>query len=133
MKKKNQDRVKLFKKQIWEGPYFICTNCHRFFYSRSMRLFCMVIKTLKLSYKDFKISYVTKATYNEKVYICMTCLKSIMEKRTPCQSVSNKLGIEAAPKQLQNLRKLEKVLISERKLFEKVAIMNGKGEFAKIK
>ena len=98
-----------------------------------MRLFCMVIKTLKLSHKDFKIGYVAKATYDEKVYICMTCLKSIMEKRTPYQSVSNKLGIEAAPKQQQHLRKLEKVLISKRKLFEKVAIMNGKGEFTKTK
>ena len=78
------------------------------------------LKTLKLSYKDFKISYVTKATYDEKVYICMTRLKSIMEKRTPCQSVSNKLGIEAAPKQLQNLRKLEKVLISERNCSKKL-------------
>ena len=56
-----------------------------------------------------------------------------MKNRTPCQGVSNKLDVEVAPKQLQNLKKLEKVLISKRILFKKVAVMHGKGEFAKIK
>ena len=85
------------------------------------------------NYKDFKIDFVTKATYDGKVYVCMTCHKSIMKKRTPCQAVSNKLDVEVAPKLLQNLRKLEKVLISKRILFKKVAVMHGKGKFAKIK
>ena len=26
--KKNEDKLKLFKKKIWEGPYFSCTICH---------------------------------------------------------------------------------------------------------
>ena len=125
--KRNQDRVKLFKKQIWESPYFICTICHRCFYLRSVRLFSMV------NYKDIKIDYVAQATYDGKVYVCMTCHKSIRKKRTPCQAVSNKLDVEVAPKQLQNLKKLEKVLTSKRILFKKVAIMHGKGEFSKIK
>ena len=51
-----------------------------------------------------------------------------MKKRT-----SNKLDAEVAPKLLQNLKKLEKVLISKRVLFKKVSIMLGKGEFANIK
>ena len=125
--KTNQDRVKHFKKQISEGPYFICTICHRCFYSRSVRLLSMV------NYKEFKIDYVAKATYDGKVYVCMTCHKSIMKKRTPCQAGSNTLDVEVAPKQLQNLRKLEKALISKRILFKKVAIMRRKGEFSKIK
>ena len=62
----------------------------------------------------------------------MTCHKSIMKKRIPCQAISNKLDAEVAPKQLQNLRKLEKVLISKRILSKKVAILRGKGDFAKI-
>ena len=56
-----------------------------------------------------------------------------MKKRTPCQAVSNKLDVEVAPKLLQNLRKLEKVLISKRVLFKKVSILLRKGEFANIK
>ena len=84
-------------------------------------------------YKDFKIDFVAKATYDGKVNVCMACHKSIMKKRTPYQAISNKLDVEVAPKQLQNLRKLEKVLISKRILFKKVAVMHGKGEFPKIK
>ena len=57
----------------------------------------------------------------------MTCHKSIMKKRTPCQGLSNKLDVEVAPKQLQNLRKLEMVFVSKRILLKKAAIMHGKG------
>ena len=102
-------------------------NCHRCFYSMSARFFSMV------NYKDFKIDFMTKATYDGKVYVSMACHKNIMKKRISCQAVYNKLDIEVAPKQLQNLRKLEKVLISRRILFKKVAIMHGKGEFIEIK
>ena len=72
-----------------------------------------------------------KATYDGKVYVCMTCHKSIMKKITLCQAVSNKLDVEVAPKQLHNLRQLEKVLISKRILFKKVAIMHEKENLQK--
>ena len=99
----------------------------------SMFLFKVCSAFLYGNYKDFKIDFVTKATYDGKVYVCMTCHKSIMKKRTPCQAVSNKLDVEVAPKLLQNLRKLEKVLISKRILFKKVAVMHGKGEICENK
>ena len=81
-----------------------------------------------VNYKDFKIGFVAKATCGGKVYVCITYQESIMNKRTPCQAVSNKLDIEVAPKQLQNLKKLGKVLLSKRILFKEVAIMHGKGK-----
>ena len=40
--------------------------------------------------------------------------------------------IEPLPKELQGLR-LEKILISKKILFKKVAIMHGKGELTKLK
>ena len=55
-----------------------------------------------------------------------------MKKSTLCQAVSNKLDLEVAPKLLQNLGKLEEVLIPKKILFKKVAAMRGKEEFAKI-
>ena len=85
-----------------------------------------------MNYRDIKNDFVTKATYGY-VNVCVTCHKSIIKKRTPCQAVSYKLDVEVASKQLQDLKKLEKVLISKRILFKKVAIMHGKGEFSKIK
>lgn len=56
-----------------------------------------------------------------------------MKKKTRYQAVSNKLDVGFAPKQLQNLRKFEKVLISERILFKNIALIHGKRELAKIK
>ena len=84
-----------------------------------------------VNYEDFKTDFVTKATYDGKVYVCMRFHKSILKKRTPCQAAINRLDVEVAPKQLQNLRKLEKVLISKRIFFKKVAIMHGKKNLQK--
>ena len=50
--------------------------------------------------------------------VFMSCHKNIMKKRTPCQAVSNKSDVKVVPKDLQNLGKLEKLLISKRILFK---------------
>ena len=63
-----------------------------------------------MNYRNIKNDFVTKATY-WYVHVCMTCHKSIVKKRNPCQAVSYMLDVEFAPKQLQDLKKLEKVLI----------------------
>ena len=72
-------------------------------------------------------------TFDSMLYICLTCHKSVSKGKIPCQAVSNKLELEAAPKILQDLKRLEKVLISRKIFFKKIAIMYGKGDFSKIK
>ena len=95
-----------------------------FFYSRSVRLFSTA------NYKDFKIDFMTKATNDGKLYICMTCQESITTKRTPFQAVSYKLDVEVVPKLLQNLRNLRRYSYHRKCCSKK---LHGKGEFAKIK
>ena len=51
----------------------------------------------------------------------------------PCQAVFDKKSLDPIPDELKYLKKLEKDLISKRIIFKKIAIMHGKGEFAKIK
>ena len=51
----------------------------------------------------------------------------------PCQAVFDKTSLDPIPDELKYLKKLEKDLISKRIIFKKIAIMHGKGEFAKIK
>ena len=41
--------------------------------------------------------------------------------------------IQVIPEQISHLKRLERILVSQRILFKKVLIMHGKGEFAKIK
>ena len=63
----------------------------------------------------------------------MTCHKHLLRNKTPRQAVCNKLEIGGIPQVFQDLRRLEKVLISKRILSKKIAIMHGKGEFSIIK
>ena len=51
----------------------------------------------------------------------------------PCQAVFNKMSLDPIPDELKDLKKSEKILISKRIIFKKIAIMHGKWEFAKIK
>ena len=59
--------------------------------------------------------------------------KVFQKEKIPSQAVCNKSEVEVASKVLQNLRRLEKALILRTILFQKKAIMHGKGEFSKIK
>ena len=72
-------------------------------------------------------------SFNEKNYICHTCHKHISRNEMPCQAVFNKMSLDPILDELKDLKKLEKILISKRIIFKKIAIINGKGEFAKIK
>ena len=50
-----------------------------------------------------------------------------------CQAVFNKMSLAPIPDKLKDLKKIEKVLVSNGIILKKIAIMQGKGEFAEIK
>ena len=59
------EKLYLYLDHVIFGPCCICTICHQCLYSRSVRIFSMV------SYKDFVTDFVTKATYDKKVCVCV--------------------------------------------------------------
>lgn len=59
-------------------------------------------------------------SFNDKVYICETCHKHLLKGATPCQAVCNKIALSSILNELQDLRCLEKQLISHKILFEKL-------------
>ena len=120
--------MKRFCQQIRQGPYFICTVCHRCLYKRSIRFF----ENEKYRILTAEL-YCPVRSFNEKTYTCDTCHKHLSRNEMPCQAVCNKMSSDPIPDELKDLKKLEKNLISKRITFKKIAIMNGKGEFAKIK
>ena len=69
---------------------------------------------------------------NSTDYTCKTCHNNLKNSCIPVQVVCNKLHIFLPPDELTNLNRLERVLISQRILFKKVAIMP-KGQFPKLK
>ena len=50
-----------------------------------------------------------------------------------CESVFNKMSLDPTQDELKDFKKLGKTLISKRIIFQQMAIMHGKGKFAKIK
>lgn len=56
----------------------------------------------------------------------------MVKNQMPCQAVSNKLELYKFPDKLNDIRRLECILISQRILFRKVTIMP-KGQFHKLK
>ena len=99
-RKQNSNKTESFLKQIWEGPYYICTICHRCFYIRSVRKFD------QSCYKDFNENLLfAEPSFDNCFYICNTCHQKVKSNKTPCQAVLNKLSIEPIPRRTKQLEK----------------------------
>ena len=71
--------------------------------------------------------------FHEKLYICEKFHKHIYQNEILCHAVNNKMALDPTPDEIKDFKKFEKVLVSKRILFKKKAIMQGKGDFSKIK
>ena len=126
-KYRHRNKVQKFKETVTEGPFFICVCCNRCLYRRSVILF----SDKKYFIETEKLCNVIPS-FNDRYYICITCHTKLCKKQIPCQSVFNKLEIYDMPELFSDIGKLERMLISQRILFQKIAIMP-KGQFPKIK
>ena len=70
--KKNCDKVMYFLQEVKQGPYYICTVCHRSLYLRSGRLF----KQEKYHILTEELCHPVKS-FDTKLYICETCHKHL--------------------------------------------------------
>ena len=77
--------------------------------------------------------YYSVRSFDVKTCICDTCHKHLSRNEMPFQAVFNKMSLDHIPDELKDFKKLEKNLISKKIIFKKIAMMHGKGEFAKIK
>ena len=121
---KSLNTVYEFKKQVREGPFYICSICNRCLYRRS------VLKLDETKYQHMRNIFTNTLSFDKVKYICQTCESKLKKSKMPCQAVSNKLELFDLPNNLKSLRKLERVLVSI--LFKKIAIMP-KGQSPKMK
>ena len=119
-------KVSNFKLLIKNGPFFICVTCNRCLYRTSV--ICFNIEKYSV---DENIIFMVKS-YDDNYYICTTCDKALRKNSVPCQAVANRLNVVELPKLFQDIRRLERLLVSRRILFEKVTVMP-KGKSLKIK
>ena len=117
--------IKLFRDKIQIGPVYICVICNRSLYRKTVKVFIRnknfadIVDKLDTGIRSF----------DHGKYICLTCAKSLIKNKVPCQAVVN--GLDIAPDCLRLLNKLEIFLISKRLLFKKIVM--GKGQYPKIK
>jgi len=119
--------VQIFKNIIKEGPFYICVCCNRCLYKRSVNIF----KEEKYTFNTHELCELIPS-FDNNLYVCLTCHNKFRKKEIPCQSISNKLQLFDFPDKLKDIGKLERILLSQRILFHRVTIMP-KGEFPKLK
>lgn len=109
--KKKIDKVEHYLQQETQGPYNICTKCHRSLYQCSVRL-----------YKHENIFSLQKVIIqmkllDEKLYICEPYQKQLNKYEIPFQVVCKKMAVDSILDELKVFKKIEKVLSSKRILF----------------
>ena len=90
--KKNCDKVDSSLQQVKQGPYYICTICHRSLYQRSVRL----CKHEKYNILTPELYHPVKS-FDEKLYICEICHKHLNKNAIPCQVVCNEMAVDPIP------------------------------------
>ena len=68
------DWVNKFRKQIFEGPFFICTVCHRCLY------FQLVQKFIEAKYEWHKNKNYAQPSFDGNFYACRTCHNKLRKK-----------------------------------------------------
>ena len=117
--------ISVFQNKIREGPYYICSVCHRILYRKTV----MLLKENKYSVHRL---FTEIKSFDDKQYICRTCHAKVSKGQVSCQAVGNKLEVDRIPPELSVLEKLEQILIAQRIVFEKIVVMP-KGQQRKIK
>ena len=110
---------KQFKKIIKQGPYYICCVCNRTLYRKS------VIKLIKSSFPSQDI-FKKQSSFHVGECICKTCHSNVVQGRLPCQAIVNNLYVDDVPTELENLKKLEEIIIAQGIVFEKVILSYAK-------
>ena len=110
-------KVSNFKLQVKNGPFLICVTCNRFLYKTSV--ICFNIEKYSVGQN---IIFMVKP-YDDNYYICTTCDEALRRNSVPCQAVANRLNVVELPKLLQDIRRLERLLVSRRILFKKLTVM----------
>ena len=113
-----ESAIQVFRKNIKEGPYYVCVVCNRMLYKISVKI-CSKEK-YPVRIHDIFTGIIS---YDNKEYICNTCHNKMKKGNIPCQAVCNEMELEEIPPELKCLKKLESILISKRISFQKVVVM----------
>ncbi len=110
-----------FLATIKDGPIYGCVSCHRLMYKKSVvhyaeRKFPCASPEVLCYISDHSNNLETDG----QLWICCTCYSALKRGQMPTQCCYNGLALDDIPPELENLRPLEKRLISQRIAFMKL-------------
>ncbi|XP_035683454.1 uncharacterized protein LOC118420666 [Branchiostoma floridae] len=109
---------KSFQEKIKEGPTYVCCVCHRLMFKKSVVRFNEDRPKYKLSTNEW--ADIMNNLYHDCSWICNTCHTTMDRGEMPALAKANGLQLADVPEELQNLRPLERRLISQRIPFMKL-------------
>ena len=121
-KMNKDDRYLAFKRDIIDGPSFVCHSCNRCLFIKSIRILTKEqLKNLrgKLDLPFLRAIGFGKLEKSPVPTLCINCLKLINNNKIPSSNVSNGLQLEKVPNSLK-LTDLEQQLIARTLLFIKI-------------
>ena len=117
-----------FRQKIKQGPYYVCTFCHRMLYRKSVLIF----NKQKHVNCNIQNVFTDKLSFDNKKYICKMCHSKIIKGKVSCQAMYNDMFVDDIPTELSSLEKLDQILIAQRIGFGKIVVMPN-GQQRKIK
>ena len=118
----NALNVNKFLTDIEAGPYYRSKSCNRMSYRKSVR---------KLHRDAYSRDIFTDVpSFDNEQYICNTCHLKLIKGKIPCHAVYNKLQMDQAPPEPEELRIY--LLVVQRLVFQKI-VVRPKGQQRKIK
>ena len=122
-KKTAEDRFLAFKRDIVDGPNFVCFSCNRNLFKCSVKTLETkeISRLLKKVNDDLaKETGLDNCHGNSKLILCHSCTRNFNCNKFPSINVNNGLKLDDVPKELSGLADLEQQLIAQLLLFMKI-------------
>ena len=127
-KKTAEDRFLAFKRDIVDGPNFVCFSCNRNLFKCSVKTLETkeISRLLKKVNDDLaKETGLDNCHGNSKLILCHSCTRNFNCNKFPSINVNNGLKLDDVPKELSGLADLEQQLIAQLLLFMKIKKLIG--------
>ena len=113
------DRIVRFRKDIIEGPNFVCMSCERCLFKSGIKKISETELKKIVDHLSKKLMQILGLEGQQEMFLCYTCLKAIKAKKVPSINVSNALALEEIPEELK-ISDLEQQLIAKVLIFMKI-------------
>ena len=119
----SDDRLLLFKRDIVDGPNFVCFSCNRTLFKNQVKILnSKDIAKLLTKLDENLIDEVGLGGIGDKVELifCHSCSQKINKKKLPSMNINNGLKLDDVPYELSSMSDLEQQLIAQLLLFVKI-------------